>query len=160
MPSPQRGVLHGHPFFSLLFNANTTTMETNIQHLKEQLEQFHGSQQLFALPLCQTRYTEGIQFLATSANAFWLLTDASVMGKSLMSKSRFITIDFKRYTQAEAETHGYDAVIAYSDGNGGCGLPTGADIWERLRGRFFLAEHGPHPGRCPNFYMPIGTQIP
>ncbi|MAO17528.1 MAG: hypothetical protein CMH44_11755, partial [Muricauda sp.] len=87
-------------------------------HLKEQLEQFHGSQQLFALPLCQTRYTEGIQFLATSANAFWLLTDASVMGKSLMSKSRFITIDFKRYTQAEAETHGYDAVIAYSDGNG------------------------------------------
>lgn len=118
MPSPQRGVLHGHPFFYLLFNANTTTMETNIQHLKEQLEQFHGSQQLFALPLCRTRYTEGIRFLAQTANAFWLLTDASVMGKSLMSKSRFITIDFKRYTQAEAETHGYDAVIAYSDGNG------------------------------------------
>ena len=118
MPSPQRGVLHGHPFFSLLFNANTTTIETNIQHLKEQLEQFHGSQQLFALPLCRTRYIEGIRFLAQTSNAFWLLTDASVMGKSLMSKSRFITIDFKRYTQAEAETHGYDAVIAYSDGNG------------------------------------------
>ncbi|MBW8242534.1 hypothetical protein K1F50_06945 [Muricauda oceani] len=93
-------------------------METNIQKLQEQLSQFCGSQQIFTLPLCRTRYTEGIQFLAQTANAFWLLTDASVMGKSLMSKSRFITIDFKRYSKAEAETHGYDAVIAYSDGNG------------------------------------------
>ncbi|WP_335965455.1 DUF6876 family protein [Galbibacter sp. PAP.153] len=93
-------------------------METNTQHFKEQLEQFHGSAQLYQLPLCRTRYTEGVQFLATSANAFWLLTDASVMGKSLMYKSRFITVDFKRYTQAEAERHGYDAVISYSDGNG------------------------------------------
>ena len=118
MPSPQRGVLHRHPFFSLLFNANTTTIETNIQHLKEQLEQFHGSQQLFALPLCQTRYTEGIRFLAQTANAFWLLTDASVMGKGLRDKSRFITVDFKRCSKTEAGTHGHDAVIAYTDGNG------------------------------------------
>lgn len=93
-------------------------METNIQKLQEQLSQFCGSQQIFTLPLCRTRYTEGIQFLAQTANAFWLLTDASVMGKSLMSKSRFITVDFKRYSPSEVETHGYDAVIAYSDGNG------------------------------------------
>ena len=93
-------------------------METNIQHLKEQLNQFCGSQQIFTLPLCRTRYTEGIQFLAQSANAFWLLTDASVMGKSLRDKSRFITIDFKRYSPSEVETHGYDAVITYTDGNG------------------------------------------
>ena len=93
-------------------------METNIQHLKEQLSQFCGSQQIFTLPLCRTRYTEGIQFLAQSANAFWLLTDASVMGKSLRDKSRFITIDFKRYSPSEVETHGYDAVITYTDGNG------------------------------------------
>ncbi|WP_421806095.1 DUF6876 family protein [Flagellimonas sp.] len=64
------------------------------------------------------RYTEGIQYLAQSANAFWLLTDASVMGKSLSDKSRFITIDFKRYTPVEVETYGYDAVITYTDGNG------------------------------------------
>jgi len=93
-------------------------METNIQHLKEQLSQFCGSQQIFTLPLCRTRYTEGIQFLAQSVNAFWLLTDASVMGKSLSDKSRFITIDFRRYPPSEVETHGYDAVITYTDGNG------------------------------------------
>ncbi|WP_293294653.1 DUF6876 family protein [Allomuricauda sp.] len=93
-------------------------METNIQHLKKQLNQFCGSQQIFTLPLCRTRYTEGIQFLAQSANAFWLLTDASVMGKSLRDKSRFITIDFKRYSPSEVETHGYDAAITYTDGNG------------------------------------------
>ena len=93
-------------------------METNIQHLKEQLSQFNGSQQIFTLPLCRTRYTEGIQFLAQSANAFWLLTDTSVMGKSLQDKSRFITIDFKRYSPSEVETHGHDAAITYTDGNG------------------------------------------
>ena len=93
-------------------------MENNTQHLKEQLDQFCGSQQIFTLPLCQTRYTEGIQYLAKTANAFWLLTDASVMGKSLMSKSPFITVDFKRYSPAEVETHGHGAVITYTDGNG------------------------------------------
>ena len=93
-------------------------METNIQRLKEQLAQFNGSQRIFTLPLCRTRYTEGIQYLAQTANAFWLLTDASVMGKSLRDKSRFITIDFKRYSPAEVETHDYDAVITYTDGNG------------------------------------------
>lgn len=117
MPSTQ-GVPLGHPYFSFLFNSNSIPMETNIQHLKKQLNQFCGSQQIFTLPLCRTRYTEGIQFLAQSANAFWLLTDASVMGKSLRDKSRFITIDFKRYSPSEVETHGYDAAITYTDGNG------------------------------------------
>lgn len=112
------GCPSGIPSFSFLFNSNSIPMETNIQHLKEQLAQFHGSQQIFTLPLCRTRYTEGIQFLAKTANAFWLLTDASVVGKSLRDKSRFITIDFKRYTPSEVETHGHDAVITYTDGNG------------------------------------------
>lgn len=93
-------------------------METSIQDLKEQLSQFHGSQCIYSLPICRTLYTEGVQYLAQAANAYWLLTDASVMGKSLMDKSRFITVDFKRYTQAKREEIGFDAVIAYSDGNG------------------------------------------
>ena len=40
------------------------------------------------------------------------------MGKSLVDKSAFITVDFKRYSEAEKEKLGFDAVIAYSDGNG------------------------------------------
>lgn len=92
-------------------------METSIQDLKEQLSQFHGSQCIYSLPICRTLYTKGVQYLAQAANAYWLLTDASVMGKSLMDKSTFITVDFKRYTQAEREDIGFDAIIAYSDGN-------------------------------------------
>ncbi|MAU15429.1 MAG: hypothetical protein CMH46_07805 [Muricauda sp.] len=93
-------------------------METNTQRLKEQLDRFQGSGKRYLLPLCGTYYTEGIQYLAKTAKAFWLLTDASVMGKGLRDKSRFITVDFKRCSKTEAGTHGHDAVIAYTDGNG------------------------------------------
>ena len=103
---------------SLLRNLNTYPMETSVKDLKEQLGQFHGSQCIYSLPICRTLYTEGIQYLAETANAFWLLTDVSVMGKSLMDKSRFITVDFKRYSETEREEIGFDAVITYGDGNG------------------------------------------
>ncbi len=93
-------------------------METTTNELEYQLQQFHGSDRFYRLPICNTRYTEGIQYLAETANAFWLLTDASVMGKSLLHKSYFITVDFKRLTAEEKEEIGYDATIQYSDGNG------------------------------------------
>ncbi|GMN11356.1 hypothetical protein MTsPCn9_10370 [Croceitalea sp. MTPC9] len=93
-------------------------METAQENLSDQLRRFHGSAQFYRLPICGTLYTEGIQFLASTANAYWLLTDASIMGKSLMEKSYFITVDFKRLTEAEKEEIGYDATIQYSDGNG------------------------------------------
>lgn len=93
-------------------------METAQENLSEQLRHFHGSAHFYRLPICGTRYTEGIQFLASTANAYWLLTDASIMGKSLMEKSYFITVDFKRLTEEEKEEIGYDATITYTDGNG------------------------------------------
>lgn len=115
LPKSKRGARFGHPYF--LINPNLYPMEISIQDFKEQLSQFHGSQCIYSLPICRTRYTEGVQYLASTANAYWLLTDASVMGKSLMEKSRFITVDFKCYSEAEREEIGFDAVIAYSDGN-------------------------------------------
>ena len=35
-----------------------------------------------------------------------------------MNKSRFITIDFRRFSEEEKEVMGYEASIDYSDGNG------------------------------------------
>lgn len=88
------------------------------RELSETLAHFQATGSLYQLPICGTRYTEGIRYLAQTAKAYWLLTDASVMGKSLMDRSHFVTIHFKRSTQVEKETIGYDATINYGDGNG------------------------------------------
>jgi hypothetical protein len=93
-------------------------METTENGIKDQLEKFHGSQQLHFLPICRTRYTEGVWYLAQAAQAYWLLSDASVMGKSLANKSYFITVDFKKLSLEEKEEVGFDATISYGDGNG------------------------------------------
>ena len=86
-------------------------MEVTVNEIKSQLKQLH------TLPLCRTRYTEGIRYLVQAAEAFWLLTDVSVMGKSLSNKSYFITVDFRKLSTAEKEEIGFGATISYSDGN-------------------------------------------
>jgi len=88
------------------------------RELWENLAHFQATGTIYKLPICGTLYTDGIRFLAQAAKAYWLLTDASVMGKSLMDKSWFISVDFKRYSEAEREAVGFDAVITYGDGNG------------------------------------------
>lgn len=93
-------------------------METNKQSFKAALEQFHGTEKYYRLPICDTLYTDGIQFLATEGKAFWLVTDASIVAKSLQDKSRFITVDFKKLNTAERKQLGYAAKVTYSDGNG------------------------------------------
>lgn len=93
-------------------------MNTNSKEIKQGLQHFHGSETIFQFPLLRTRYTNGIKYLANAADCYWLVTDVSVIAKSLMSRSRFITVDFKKYSPEEAENIGYSAVIKYSDGNG------------------------------------------
>ncbi|HIC31663.1 MAG TPA: hypothetical protein EYO76_07070, partial [Flavobacteriaceae bacterium] len=44
-------------------------------------------------------------------------TDTSVIAKSLMNRSQFITIDFKKLSDEKQDYLGYDAEIIYSDGN-------------------------------------------
>jgi hypothetical protein len=56
--------------------------------------------------------------LADNAECFWLVTDASVIAKSLMNKSYFVTVDFKRLSEKEREESQCEALINYSDGNG------------------------------------------
>ena len=93
-------------------------MNAKAIEIKQGLQLFHGSEHLYRIPLLRTRYTEGIKYLAKSADCYWLVTDASVIAKSLMNRSRFITVDFKRFSPEEAESQGYWAAITYSDGNG------------------------------------------
>ncbi|HEA29928.1 MAG TPA: hypothetical protein ENH91_08030, partial [Leeuwenhoekiella sp.] len=71
----------------------------------------------YSIPLIGTRYTEGIKYLAEEANCYWLITDASVIAKSLMNQSYFITIDFERLSEKDQEANGCEAKLKYCDGN-------------------------------------------
>ena len=88
-----------------------------MNELKAELQHFSGSETFFQIPLTKTRFTDGIKYLATAAECYWLITDASVIAKSLLSKSYFITIDFKRLSIKEQKIQGCEAVIFYGDGN-------------------------------------------
>lgn len=92
-------------------------MKAQINEIKEGLQHFHGSETLFQIPLLDTRYTNGLKYLAEAAQCFWLITDASVIAKSLIKRSEFITVDFNRLSEVEQNAKGYEAEIIYSDGN-------------------------------------------
>ncbi len=93
-------------------------METLANEIKAGLNQFHGSQVIYSHPHCKTKYTEGIQYLAERAKCYWLLTDASIVAKSLKDHSYFITIDVQRFLGDEAIRNECEAIVTYSDGNG------------------------------------------
>ena len=92
-------------------------MKAQVNEILEGLQHFHGSETIFQIPLTRTRYTNGIKYLANAVECFWLITDTSIIAKSLMDKSYFITIDFKRLSIEEQDAMGHEAVIIYSDGN-------------------------------------------
>ena len=92
-------------------------MKNSVNEIKEGLEHFYGSEMFFQIPLLQTRFTNGIKYLADVAECFWLVTDTSVIAKSLMKKSYFITIDFKRLNKEEQKKLRCEAIINYGDGN-------------------------------------------
>ena len=92
-------------------------MNDKVNKIKAELQQFIGTEYLFKLPLIGTVYTDGLQYLAFEANCFWLITDASVIAKSLSNRSSFITIDFKRLSEKEQFEKQCEAIINYSDGN-------------------------------------------
>lgn len=92
-------------------------MKNKANEIKTGLQHFHGSETIYQIPLTRTRYTNGIKYLANSAECYWLITDTSIMAKSLLPKSYFITIDFKRLSLKEQKIQGCEAVITYGDGN-------------------------------------------
>ena len=93
-------------------------MKAQVNEIKEGLQHFHGTEMFYQIPLLRTRFTDGLKYLANIADCFWLITDTSVIAKSLMSRSEFITIDFKRLPEEKQDYSGYEAEIIYGDGNG------------------------------------------
>ena len=92
-------------------------MKAQVNKIKEGLQHFHGSETIFQIPLLRTRYTNGMKYLAEAAECFWLITDTSAFAKTLMDKSYFITIDFKRFSEDEQQLNSKEAELIYSDGN-------------------------------------------
>ena len=92
-------------------------MKKQVNEIKEGLQHFHGTEMFYQIPLLGTRFTDGIKYLADVAECFWLITDTSVIAKSLKDRNRFVTIDFKRLSREEQELNGYEAEITYTDGN-------------------------------------------
>ena len=92
-------------------------MKAQINEIKERLQYFTGTEMFYQIPLLRTRFTDGLKYLSEVAECFWLITDASIIAKSLMNRSEFITIDFKRMSEDKQDYTGYEAEIIYSDGN-------------------------------------------
>ena len=81
-------------------------MKAQVNEIKEGLQHFHGTEMFYQIPLLRTRFTDGLKYLANIADCFWLITDTSVIAKSLMSRSEFITIDFKRLPEEKQDYSG------------------------------------------------------
>jgi len=92
-------------------------MKAQGNEIKEGLQHFYGTEQFYSIPLLRTRFTDGIKYLANEADCFWLITDTSVIAKSLKDRSEFITIDFRRLSKEKQDLTGYEAEIVYTDGN-------------------------------------------
>ena len=92
-------------------------MKTQVNKIQAELRYFTGTEMYYFIPLLRTRYTDGLKYLANVADCYWLITDVSVIAKSLKHRSRWVTIDFKRLPMEKQETSGYEAEIIYSDGN-------------------------------------------
>ncbi|TLP74529.1 DUF6876 family protein [Maribacter sp. ACAM166] len=92
-------------------------MKAQVTEIKEGLQHFHGTELFYQIPLLRTRFTDGLKYLANAADCFWLITDTSVIAKSLMDRSEFINIDFKRLSEEKQNLTGYEAEIIYTDGN-------------------------------------------
>ena len=92
-------------------------MKAQVNEIKEGLQHFHGTEMFYQIPILRTRFMDGLKYLANVADCFWLITDTSVIAKSLMNRSEFITIDFKRLPEEKQEIIGFEAEIIYTDGN-------------------------------------------
>jgi len=92
-------------------------MKVQVNEIIEGLQHFHGTEMFYQIPLLRTRFTDGLKYLSEVAECFWLITDTSVIAKSLINKSEFVTIDFRRLSKEKQDYSGYEAEIIYTDGN-------------------------------------------
>lgn len=92
-------------------------MKVEVNEIEQNLKHFTGTEMYHYIPILRTRFTDGLKYLATTADCYWLISDASVIAKSLKNRSKWVTIDFKRLSADKQDYTGYEAEIVYSDGN-------------------------------------------
>lgn len=92
-------------------------MNSKAIQLKDNLELFIGTEHFYSHRITKTVYTDGIKYLAEEGKCYWLINDASIVAQSLMEKSSFISIDFKRLSEEQQSEMGCEAIITYGDGN-------------------------------------------
>lgn len=92
-------------------------METRANEIREGLNKFCGSQFIYRHPMFNTKYTEGIEYLAEQAKCYWLVTDISIVASTLTDHCPFISIDVYRFFGADAIKNNCAAIVTYSDGD-------------------------------------------
>lgn len=101
-----------------LYKTQINILMEKQEELERELAQFCGTENLYAIAMIRTYYTDGIRFLAEQTNCFWLIIDSSIVARGLMNKSSFIVVDFKKYTNRVRNVKYPEAIVTYSDGNG------------------------------------------
>lgn len=91
-------------------------MKDKVNEIKDALQQFSGTTMFHLMPTVKGRFTDGLKYLCEVASCYWLVSDASIVCDSLMSKSYFVTVDFKRLSKEEQDKENYEAIIYYGDG--------------------------------------------
>ena len=79
-------------------------MREQVNEIEQNLRHFTGTEMYYYIPILRTRFTDGLKYLANAADCYWLITDASVIAKSLNNRSRWVTIDFKRLSEDKQAT--------------------------------------------------------
>ena len=78
------------------------------QELKENLEQFYGTENYFKNPLLKYKYTDGIKYFAEKAGAYWLLQEIN---------SIYVNLRCPVFLNIEVVSKNHKADIIVDDGN-------------------------------------------
>lgn len=77
--------------------------------LQDTLQNYIGSEVFYRMPLTNIIYTEGVKAFAELGNAYWALTDISIMYKFKFHSKEFLSIT--------VTSTGKRATIEYTDGD-------------------------------------------
>lgn len=78
--------------------------------IRENLSRFCGTEHIYRECIGDFLYTDGVKYMAEACKAYWLLTDAGIQSKALMTKSEFIKITISCMDEK--------VTVDYTDGNG------------------------------------------
>ena len=87
------------------------TKKLSSDELVQQLEQFYGTENYFKSPLMKYVYTDGVQFFAEKAGAYWLLQEINYIYVYLAERK------LAEFLSIKVTSKNKEATIAVDDGN-------------------------------------------